>query len=244
MVLRMGIATRPEYRPSRSTIIRLALAGVLVAAIALAAWRLGYFNLRKAGALLETIGQVKGQPWVVPAYIALFAVLATAALPITPLEIAAGAMYGLGRGLLLAGISGIVASIVGYFAARSLSHADGLKIFRGRDDVGRQLRSRRHGFVNVLRLQLFPVAPFGFVNATAGLARVPFRAYLPATLIGALPGFVAYVYLGDRLASGFGREGHRALIVAAAVAAMMIAISFLPVFRNRRRRASDTHQHP
>jgi len=52
----------------------------------------------------------------------------------------------------------------------------------------------------LLTLRLIPAFPFFLVNLLAGLTKVKFRAFFWTTALGTLPGTVAYVYAGTKLA--------------------------------------------
>jgi len=85
----------------------------------------------------------------------------------------------------------------------------------------------RRGFPVVLMLRLAPFVPFDLVSYAAGLARVPLRAYILATLIGSLPGTFAYCFLGASLTHGDWRE----IAIAAGVFVLAVAVPF--AFRSR-----------
>ena len=61
----------------------------------------------------------------------------------------------------------------------------------------------RAPFGYLLTLRLLPLSPFGLVNVAAGCARAPFRAYVAATAVGAVPYSLIYSYLGDGLGEAF-----------------------------------------
>ena len=56
-------------------------------------------------------------------------------------------------------------------------------------------------FNYLLFLRLLPVFPFFAVNAVAGICRVPLRSFIAATMIGIIPGSLAFAYLGTGLGS-------------------------------------------
>ena len=129
-------------------------------------------------------------------------VLATVAfVPGSLLTLAAGAVYGIGRGtaivLVAATIGASLAFLIARYVARSAVEArlKGHEKFSAVDRaVGRQ------GFRIVLLLRLSPVFPFNALNYALGLTRVRFRDYLLAS-IGMLPGTLLYVYYGKAAGS-------------------------------------------
>lgn len=56
-----------------------------------------------------------------------------------------------------------------------------------------------NGFSLLLFLRLTPVFPFWAVNAVAGLSRMPLRTFLAATVIGIIPGSIAFALIGSGL---------------------------------------------
>ena len=56
-----------------------------------------------------------------------------------------------------------------------------------------------NGFSLLLFLRLTPVFPFWAVNAVAGLSRMPLATFLTATLIGIIPGSIAFALIGAGL---------------------------------------------
>lgn len=56
-----------------------------------------------------------------------------------------------------------------------------------------------NGFSLLLFLRLTPVFPFWAVNAVAGLSPMPLRTFVLATLIGIIPGSLAYALVGAGL---------------------------------------------
>lgn len=62
------------------------------------------------------------------------------------------------------------------------------------------------GFAMVLLLRIAPFVPFDLVSYSVGAAGVRLRAFLPATVIGTLPGTFAYNYLGSSLTKSGWRE--------------------------------------
>ncbi|MDT8903975.1 TVP38/TMEM64 family protein [Anaeroselena agilis] len=81
------------------------------------------------------------------------------------------------------------------------------------------------GFKAIMLLRLAPVLPWDAVSFLAGLAGVSFRPYLGATLLGSIPGAVAFTCLGGALAGS--------LYTAAVVAALLAAAGLY--LRSRRR---------
>lgn len=61
----------------------------------------------------------------------------------------------------------------------------------------------KNAFAYLLALRLAPILPFFLVNIAPALFAVRLRTYAAATLLGILPGVVAYSWLGEGLDSAF-----------------------------------------
>ncbi|MBB6671769.1 TVP38/TMEM64 family protein [Cohnella nanjingensis] len=140
--------------------------------------------------------------WIAPAiYIGLFLVRPFTLFPASILTLAGGLAFGTWLGMLYTVLGELPGAVLAFLLARRV----GLGFFRGRDDPRLHKLERamqRRGFPMVLLLRLAPFVPFDLVSYAAGAARIPMRAYLPATLIGALPGTFAYCFLGASLTRG------------------------------------------
>lgn len=54
-----------------------------------------------------------------------------------------------------------------------------------------------NAFMCVFLLRIVPLFPFDMVNYSSGVAKLPFRDYIGATLLGILPGLAAFIFLGN-----------------------------------------------
>jgi uncharacterized membrane protein YdjX (TVP38/TMEM64 family) len=111
---------------------------------------------------------------------------------------AAGLLFGtaVGTPLALAGVT--AAGLTQMFVARRLAagHHGSLLPERTRS-VERFLTD--HGAVAVMESRIVPILPFGIVNFSAGLTRLPYRDLALGTVVGAAPKVFAYVALGGNL---------------------------------------------
>lgn len=176
-------------------------------------------------------------------------VLATVAfVPGSLLTLAAGAIFGLGRGtvlvLLAATLGASAAFLLSRYVARGLveRRLTGNPRFAAIDRaVGREGRRI------VLLLRLSPVFPFNLLNYALGLTQVRFRDFVIAS-VGMLPGTLLYVYYGKvigdvaRLAGGVPAEkgwGYYAVLGLGLVAT--IAVTTLVTRTARRALEEATH---
>lgn len=219
--------------------LRIVLPVIVIAAFIVTAWRLGYFDLRHPQKLASAADKVEGVPWLGPIFVAVYAGIAALAAPISPLAYAAGAVFGFGKGSVFVWIGSMIGGAVGYFLAHTVWTEPAQRIFGRYQDKLHELR-QGNAFLITFRMQLMPVVPFGVFNYAAAISGLSFVWFLAGTAVGIIPGTLAAVFVGDRIAAGLhGNKGP--LIVAAIVGALLLALSFLPsLVRKMRREAAPS----
>jgi len=132
-------------------------------------------------------------------YIALYAVRTLTFFSATVFTIAAGLMFGPVLGIVYTIIAENIAALLAFFVGRYLG-SDALtwltehtKHFPSGETL------RKNGFLSVLTMRLF-FFPFDPVGYLSGAYRVRTIDFFLGTLIGTLPGLIAFVALGDILA--------------------------------------------
>lgn len=134
--------------------------------------------------------------WGPVVFVLGYALAVVAFVPASLLTLAAGAIFGIGKGVLLVFIAAVLGSATAFLIARYVA----------RDAIERRLAGNpRFGAVDraigvegrkiVFLLRLSPLVPFTFLNYALGLTRVRFADYLLASP-GMLPGTLLYVYYG------------------------------------------------
>lgn len=130
-------------------------------------------------------------------------VLYALACAVRPLFVFSSSVLTIGAGYLYGPALGLLVATVGHNAGAALAY--GLAVAFGADLAGRALahprlrgiagRLRRNAFAAVLTLRLV-LTPYDAVNYLAGALRLPPRAFLAATLLGSLPGALAFLLFG------------------------------------------------
>ena len=181
--------------------------GVLLAVVALAAaffiFDLGqYLTLDYLKAEQANLAaQVDADPWLAAGvfflvYVAITAVSLPGAAIMT---LAAGAIFGLGMGLLIVSFASTIGATLAMLVARYLL----------RDQVqsrfARQLASinagmEKEGGFYLFTLRLVPIVPFFVINLAMGLTRIPALTFFLVSQVGMLAGTVVYVNAGTQLA--------------------------------------------
>lgn len=136
--------------------------------------------------------------WAPLLYIFLYTVRPLILFPAVLLTLAGGLTFGPWLGTLYVVTGASLGANLAFWLARKL----------GREFVERWMGKRmkmlddsaaEHGFRTVLTLRLIPLVPFDAVDYGAGLSKIRFRDYAPATTLGMIPAALAYNFLGHSL---------------------------------------------
>jgi pyruvate/2-oxoglutarate dehydrogenase complex dihydrolipoamide dehydrogenase (E3) component/uncharacterized membrane protein YdjX (TVP38/TMEM64 family) len=115
------------------------------------------------------------------------------------LTLAAGAMFGLGWGLLLVSFASSLGALLAFLVARHLLR-DAIQARFGRRLAPINEGVRRDGTVYLLTLRLVPVFPFWLVNLLMGLTPMGAGRFYVVSQVGMLAGTAVYVNAGTQLA--------------------------------------------
>jgi uncharacterized membrane protein YdjX (TVP38/TMEM64 family) len=165
---------------------------------------------RRAGALIPAFSAwVDGLGvWGPVAFVAGYAIATVAFVPGSLLTLAAGAIFGVGKGTALVLLAATLGASAAFLVSRYLARGFVERRLAGNERfaaIDRAIGSQGRKIVFLLRLS--PVFPFNLLNYALGLTRVRFADYVVAS-IGMLPGTLLYVYYGKvagdvaRLAGG------------------------------------------
>ena len=211
----------------------LALLGFALAASVIA-WRLRLLDrVPELQAWIHSFGATG--PLV---FFGLSIVCITLALPAVLFNLAAGAIFGLGLGSVLALTGGLGGAALAFLVARYAGR-DAVRRWVSRHEWVRMLEERadRYDAVLVVATRVLPIFPFNLVNYAWGLTRIQFVPYLIWTAVGKTPNFVFFVALGASSVEGAtsGRISARLMWVLAVLAVVMAATSVWTRSRMRRR---------
>jgi len=134
--------------------------------------------------------------WIV--YLATYIIATVLVVPVSILTLAAGYLFGLPLGVVLASVGTALgasgALLVGRFFVREWIEkriAD-LPRFQALDQA-----TRHEGFLIVFLSRLSPLFPFNLINYGLALTSVRFRDYFVASWLGMLPITILYTYVGS-----------------------------------------------
>ena len=116
------------------------------------------------------------------------------------LTLAAGAMFGLGWGLLLVSFASSLGALLAFLVARYLLR-DTIQARFGSALAPINEGVRKDGIFYLLTLRLVPVFPFWLINLLMGLTPMRAGRFYAVSQIGMLAGTAVYVNAGTQLAS-------------------------------------------
>ena len=123
-------------------------------------------------------------------------------MPASLLGVAAGAIYGLVPGFLMAAASTLAGAVLSFFLSRSLFRPSVERLAARRPRL-RHLDTRiaRDGWKLVCLLRVSPIMPFSATSLALGLSAVCLRDYAVGTL-ASLPALCGYVFIGTLADTG------------------------------------------
>lgn len=172
-------------------------------------------------------------------FIGLYAVATGAFVPVgLVLMLAGGFLFGPLVGTAATIIGSTLGAIMTYLAARFAAGDRVRRLLTGGRFRNLVVGFERAPFTYLLTLRLVPLSPFGLVNLAAGCARTPFRAYVAATAVGAIPYSLIYSYLGAGLGQAFlgGRAPDASMLLRPQVALPLLALGALSFLTGRLKR--------
>lgn len=188
-----------------------------------------WLSLLKLGDLVSRIRDARGTGVI---FTLLFIGVAAVGLPITPMMLVGGALFGIWVGGLLNWGASIVGAIIGYYLARLL----------GKNALRRLVERMAHRTVKfsgskarrtLLRLRLIPLTPFGGLNFAAGLGGMPFWDFVIATAIGTLPSIVVFTFFASEVLGGGAKARHDAIVDTIIAAGVLLLLSYAPALWDR-----------
>ncbi|MGE0294675.1 MAG: TVP38/TMEM64 family protein [Hyphomonadaceae bacterium] len=209
------------------------MVGLLVAAVA-AYFLLGlnrYLTLDKLRSNAQSLRQFTNDHRLpaIAAFLATYIAVVALSVPgATFMTIAGGLLFGLWLGaalnILAATTGAIILFVIARFVLSGMLQA-GASAFIARMEDG----FARNAFTYLMFLRLVPLFPFWAVNLAAAAFRTPLRSFALATLIGIIPGTLAFTSIGDglSLAAGASSRGPNDEVLGPAMIALRIGLALL-----------------
>lgn len=219
---------RPSAEAARFGAL-IAISLLLLAASAWLAWRelLTFESIR---ALVAA-----GGIWSPVVYLVVASVLPVAWVPRALLTGVAAALFGFEFGALLGLAAGMGGAWLGYLLGKRLGHP---YLQRSAGARGQRVLGfiARNGVPAVVLLRICPAMSCELVSLAGGLAAMPPRPYLLASLVGMLPGSILYAAFGSSLV---GKDDAWVTITSLALFAGLSVVTVVWLRRIWRREASE-----
>ena len=137
---------------------------------------------------------------VIAAFFAIYVAVTALSLPgATILTLAAGAIFGLGVGTVIASFASSIGALLAFWVARSVLRETVQKRFGARlAEIDRGIE--KDGAFYLVSLRLLPLFPFFVINLVMGLTGIKAATFYLASQIGMFAGTVVYVNAGTQLA--------------------------------------------
>jgi uncharacterized membrane protein YdjX (TVP38/TMEM64 family) len=218
---------------TRSALVRAGGLILILAVTSLVGYELGWFDYQHTLEHVERIRTSHSFVAFAVGFVIVYGLGTSVGVPGLPFTVAAGAIFGMALGSVLAWIGALIGATNGYFVARTIGHDVVLRWMKHYARIDAAVAQSRD-FSGMLRLRLIPVIPLGTVNFVAGVAKAPFARYMAATAIGVIPSTLIYTYFADSLVEGVGSGRTNALVSLVVASALLILLSLTPrIVRNR-----------
>jgi uncharacterized membrane protein YdjX (TVP38/TMEM64 family) len=161
-------------------------------------------------------------------YLLLFTVCSVFFVPVSPLIMVAGTLYGFWFGYLLAAASGLAGIAAAYALGKRMwrKRVEQMRVENPRFESIYEAVSKK-GPLLVFLIRLNPFLPFTLLNYLFTIPKLDFRNYMLCSLLGMTPDILFYLYVGrmgrHMLNGQSGFTLWNGLILGAAVMATVVA---------------------
>jgi uncharacterized membrane protein YdjX (TVP38/TMEM64 family) len=186
----------------------------------------------KLGALRDWI---KGLGAMGPlVFILIYVAAVVAALPASPISVAAAALFGSLWGVIFINIGATLGAALAFLLGRYFAR-DAVVNWLGKKEKFRRLDqlTEKHGAIIVALTRLVPIFPFNLLNYGFGLTRVPFWTYVFWTWLCIIPGTILYVVGADAVLQGAAQGKVPWGLILVFVAALILLAILVPLARRR-----------
>ncbi len=172
--------------------------------------------------------------WGPAIFAAVYAVAATLLLPASALTLAAGAVFGLGTGVVTVWAGAVMAVALSFLIARYFARARVERLAGENPKFGAIDKALgEEGWKIVALLRLSPVFPFNVQNYLYGVSSIRFGPCVIASAVFMLPGTFMYVYFGyiggqaAAAASGGGADAAKLALQGVGLAATVLVTLYI-----------------
>lgn len=133
--------------------------------------------------------------WAPLVFIGIFTVRPFVLFPASIVAIAGGLSFGPFIGPVVTYVGSLSGAAVSFLVFRKLGANFRQKDWKGKGN-NLQVKIEENGFFYVMALRIIPVINFDFVSYLSALSTIEFRKYFGATMVGIIPGTLAFNFLG------------------------------------------------
>lgn len=138
--------------------------------------------------------------WAPLVFFAVYLLLVIAAIPATPLGVAAGALFGSFYGVVIVSVASTIAASFAFLIARYIAKESVEGWIQRKPRMKRLYElTEKQGFIIVAITRLIPLFPYNLLNYGFGLTKISFRTYVFWTWACMLPGTIVVVVGSDAL---------------------------------------------
>ena len=155
--------------------------------------------------------------WGPLVYILLYTVRPLLLFPSLLLNVAAGILFPPAIGIPCLLVGGLGSAVLLFYMARTGIGSEFLDLHGGKwgTRIHHYLSDGAKNFQRMLWLRTVPLFPYDVISLVAGCTKMRFGTFAITTLIGMVPGAIAYNILGDALGGNSGYLFSAALLVIA-----------------------------
>lgn len=193
---------------------------LLIAVAGVAAWRTGFFDATRLDNIRRVVRAARDVPFAPALFVVAYTLAVLLLLPTTALALFGGALFGM-PALALTWIGAMVGTACAFLLGRYTGRR-AVKRFLGQHTLLKRLRDDA-SILDLMRLRVLPVAPFGVLDYLAGMSAIRLRPLLLATGAAILLPQAAYVLAGQQLGRALeGRGSAKGALLAAGVVTMVL----------------------
>ncbi|HWA99251.1 MAG TPA: VTT domain-containing protein [Pirellulales bacterium] len=152
------------------------------------------------GGLFDRLAELDlRSPWALLALVLLYVPASLALLPVWPLTISAGFLFGVPLGMPAALVGLILGATAGFSAGRRFARSPAVRRIADRPFLAALDEAvQRRAVAIVILTRLSPLVPYNVLNYLYGMTGVSLRSFALGSGLGMLPGTLLYVSMGTQ----------------------------------------------
>ena len=171
-------------------------------------------------------------------YVLVYAVCCVLLIPASALTLGAGALFGFAAGSVVVLAGATLGAIAAFLLARTVLRRRIERTMASSPRLAAVDRAiAREGTKVMLLMRISGFPPFTWINYALGLTGVSFRSYVWTTVVGMIPGVLAFTYAGVAGAAAVTGQGNRGVLIATAAGAVLVIVYIARIASRAIRRA-------